>query len=115
MNAQPVKKWNEMTTVIGLLIAMVALQMGTMVLSVTNSVKGANREERLIIVEQQYVRVADLIWLTSTWEAQTEAMMLYARKDSASTAKATKIYNDLRNEMFRIKTTTRSGETDAMQ
>jgi hypothetical protein len=106
MNAQP-KKWTEMTTVIGLLVAMVALQMGSTILSVTNSVKGADRENRLQKIEDTYVRTEDLVWVSNTWQAETESMMLYARKDSASAAKAHQIYNDLRKEMMQIKLNTR--------
>ena len=103
MNAQvKPKQWTEMKTIIALLLTMVALLMGNTIIGVTNTINGSNRETRLTKVEENYVRTSDLVWISNTWAAEAESMMLYARKDSASAVKAHKLYNDLRKEMFQI-------------
>ena len=96
-------KWSQTTTIIALLIAMVGLQMGGLILGITNSVNGHNRETRLQTVEDNYVKKKDLAWVLKTYDAEVESMMLKARQDSAAAFQIHKIYTTLRNEHFEIK------------
>jgi len=96
-------KWSSMTTIIALLIGMVGLQMVNMGLSVTNSVHGADREQRLVKGEDNYLPKKDALWFFRTYDEEHRSMMLFAIRDSASAIKAYELYHGLRNELFEIK------------
>ena len=102
MNAQPVKKWTEMTTIISLMIGMVVFQLGNTVIGVTNTINGANRQVAIDEIKQNYVTKDELVWLYKSSQEEVKTMMLYARRDSVSAMKAHEIYSELRNEMFRM-------------
>jgi hypothetical protein len=66
------------------------------------TINGSNRQKTIDLIKDQYVTKDEIVWLYKSSQDAVTTMMLYARKDSASSMKANQLYNDLRQEMFKM-------------
>jgi hypothetical protein len=102
-----------MKWVIMLLVALVGLQMGNLVIGVTNSVNGANRQKQIDTIKDDYMPYILVINFMESFQAQLEEAGVYARKDSAAFSRASEKYNKLRLQWMRDMKTTRGGDSGA--
>jgi hypothetical protein len=96
-------KWEWNKWVIGLLFLLTAA-------TATNSAFNTILMVRVNKIQEEYVRSEDVIWFMRTYDAEKKTMILYAAKDSLkaeAAIKASDLYNELRNEAFKIMLNTR--------
>ena len=106
-----ISKLESVKTIVFLLIAMVTMQMATTVVSVTNSVNGAHRQQMIEKIQNDYMPYELVLNFMDSFGAQLQEAGIYARKDSASFARTSEKYNELRIQWMRDIRAFRGTET----
>ncbi len=96
-----IKKWTEIKSVIGLLVAMVGLQLGTVIATTINTVEARQLKETVTKINQEYMPYILAIDFMQSFQDQLLMAGVLARKDSASFMIVSQKYDDLRLQWMR--------------
>jgi hypothetical protein len=91
--------------IIGLLFLMMAA-------TATNTAINSSLLVRVNKIQSDYVTSPEVVWFLKSYDAEKESMILFAAHDSIkgdAAIKASRLYNDLRNEAFRVMINSRGG------
>jgi hypothetical protein len=105
-------KLEQLKWVIGLLVMFISLQIGNLVIGVTNTVNGQHREVQIQEIKDDYMPYMLMLNFLKSFQYQMEEAGVYARKDSSGFARASEKYNELRLEWMKDMKTSRGESTE---
>jgi hypothetical protein len=85
-----------------------------MAATATNSAINTSLIIKVNKIQSEYVTSPEIVWFLKSYDAEKESMILFAAHDSIkgdAAIKASKLYNDLRNEAFRVMINSRGGSS----